>query len=169
MYKVILKKNNRYWDPKTGTHLKQTEKTRIFDDEFIENNDMSNIRYAISVGVLEKVELEDDSNEEPKESREDSTDNEQDQSDAEEVETKPAKEEDADQSEDESEEDIEVLEESDEDIESEDKDEEFEDTEEPSEEDSLRCKAHTSSGDRCKNDAKYPEDSPEYCGVHKDS
>lgn len=41
---------------------------------------------------------------------------------------------------------------------------EEEDTEE---EDSNQCQAITSSGERCQNEAKYPEDNPKYCGIHK--
>ena len=35
------------------------------------------------------------------------------------------------------------------------------------EEEVLQCQATTSNGEQCKNDAKYPEDEPKYCGVHK--
>jgi len=51
--KVTLVKNNRYWDPKTETHLTRTDKTREFSKEEIEELDMSNIEYAIEVGILE--------------------------------------------------------------------------------------------------------------------
>lgn len=30
------------------------------------------------------------------------------------------------------------------------------------------CEAKTQDGDSCSNEAKYPEDEPKYCGVHKD-
>lgn len=39
--------------------------------------------------------------------------------------------------------------------------------EEEVEEEAKKCEAITSSGEQCKNDAKYPEDAPKYCGIHK--
>lgn len=39
--------------------------------------------------------------------------------------------------------------------------------EEDVEEDKIQCEAVTSSGNQCKNEAKYPEDAPKYCGIHK--
>jgi len=35
------------------------------------------------------------------------------------------------------------------------------------EEDEIKCKAITSNGNQCKNEAKYPEEDPKYCGIHK--
>lgn len=32
----------------------------------------------------------------------------------------------------------------------------------------VLCQAETSDGDRCKNEANYPEDNPKYCYVHKE-
>ena len=31
----------------------------------------------------------------------------------------------------------------------------------------LQCQAITGSGNQCQNDAKYPEEEPQYCGIHK--
>ncbi len=33
---------------------------------------------------------------------------------------------------------------------------------------SHRCEAATSAGDRCRNKAAYPEEEPQYCGIHQD-
>lgn len=46
--------------------------------------------------------------------------------------------------------DIEVVEE--------DEEENVEDT---------QCQAFTASGSQCQNEAKYPEEDPKYCGIHK--
>ena len=45
--------------------------------------------------------------------------------------------------------------------------EEEENTEEPVEEEITQCQAITSSGTQCQNEAKYPEEEPRYCGIHK--
>ena len=44
---------------------------------------------------------------------------------------------------------------------------EIEVEEEIEEEDFNQCEAITSGGTRCKNESKYPEDAPKYCGIHK--
>jgi len=31
----------------------------------------------------------------------------------------------------------------------------------------IQCQAITGSGNRCKNEASYPEEAPKYCGIHK--
>lgn len=35
------------------------------------------------------------------------------------------------------------------------------------EEEAIQCQATTASGNQCENDAKYPEEDPQYCGIHK--
>jgi len=39
--------------------------------------------------------------------------------------------------------------------------------EEETEEEITQCQAITSSGTQCQNEAKYPEEEPQYCGIHK--
>jgi len=39
--------------------------------------------------------------------------------------------------------------------------------EEEEENETLQCQAITGSGNRCQNEAKYPEEDPQYCGIHK--
>ena len=39
--------------------------------------------------------------------------------------------------------------------------------EDDSEEEVVLCEAEKSEGGLCENKAKYPEDNPEYCGIHK--
>jgi len=39
--------------------------------------------------------------------------------------------------------------------------------EEEIEEEITQCQAITSSGTQCQNEAKYPEEEPQYCGIHK--
>lgn len=64
--KVELIKNNRYWDPKTETHLTRTSNEREFTEEEMEELDMSNIEYAVEVGILE-TDSEEFGNEEEEE------------------------------------------------------------------------------------------------------
>ena len=130
MYKVILQ-SQAYWDEETRTHLTNSNKTRIFSDEFIENNDMSNIESAIDVGVLKKVEIDKKDKKDEKENVKEETIEEEN-----EVEDgyKDFKK---------------VIE------------------EEESKPDEDQCQATTTSGEQCRNEAKYPEDDPKYCGVHK--
>ena len=45
--------------------------------------------------------------------------------------------------------------------------EEEENTEEPVDEEITQCQGITSSGTQCQNEAKYPEEEPRYCGIHK--
>ena len=42
-----------------------------------------------------------------------------------------------------------------------------EEIEEETEEEFIQCQATTASGNRCSNEAKYPEEDPKYCGIHK--
>ena len=39
--------------------------------------------------------------------------------------------------------------------------------EEETGEEITQCQAITSSGTQCQNEAKYPEEEPQYCGIHK--
>jgi hypothetical protein len=126
MYKVILDSGQSFWDEKTKTNLSLSDKSRVFDDDFIENHDMSNIEYAINVGVLKKVDVNTVVKEET-------------------IDGEPEKELDKEYPDYKK-----VLE------------EEEENTIEPS-----QCQATTTSGDQCQNTAKYPEDDPKYCHIHR--
>lgn len=48
---------------------------------------------------------------------------------------------------------IEVIEDEEEDVEEEER--------------TNQCQATTASGNQCENEAKYPEEDPQYCGIHK--
>lgn len=52
--------------------------------------------------------------------------------------------------------DIEVVEEDNEEV-----------VEEDTEQEDTQCQAFTASGNQCQNEAKYPEENPKYCGIHK--
>ena len=125
MYKVVLNKGQAYNDDKTRTHLTLSEPSRTFSDDFIEDNNMGNIEYAINVGVLRKVEP-DTVVEEEKDGGEPESEIEKEYPDYKKV-----------------------LEEEEYSI-------------EPN-----QCQATTNSGDQCQNTAKYPEDDPKYCHLHK--
>lgn len=165
MFKIVLEKGNRYWDPYTSTHLKRSNREETFTDEDIENYDMSNIEYAVQVGVLRKIELDQDTESESESSEEElktepmSIEDEEDKVTTDEVELKVEEvdteknvedEKTSDETEEDTSEEIEVE------LLNEDEEEEFD-----------RCQAKTSSGSQCKNEAKYPEDNPMYCHIHK--
>lgn len=155
MFKIVLEKGNRYWDPLTNTHLKRTDRERIFTDEQIESFDMSNIKYACTVGVVRKIDLDKDvdkSVNEDKEVLDALSDDKKVMTQDEDTQTANDEE-----TQKETEEEVQTGAE-----------EEVSDTEdEESVDEFVQCIAETSSGSQCKNEAKYPEEDPVVCHVHK--
>lgn len=58
MYKIKLVKGVAYFDPETKIHLTLGNKTKVIDEELEEKYDMSNIEYAIKLGTLEKIDMD---------------------------------------------------------------------------------------------------------------
>jgi len=125
---------------KTKTNLSKSKNSRTFTDEELENLDMSNIKFAISVNVLKKYDVELIEEVEPLKEGEvlnigDSDDKEIEETLAE-IPTVDTNSE-------------EIIFQA------------FTESGEP------RCQAITGDGSQCEHAAKYPEDDPIYCGIHK--
>jgi len=151
VYKVVLNKGTAYFDPKTRTNLFKSKNFRTFTAEELKNYDMSNIYFAVSVGILKEYgsrEVKEDTRivEPVEETIQKET-----------LETEELPEETA--TEEEITEDV------------------IEETEEAAETTTLeaftadgrpRCQSLKNDNEtQCANAAKYPEDNPIYCGAHK--
>lgn len=149
-YKIVLRRGTAYYDPKTKIHLTRRKPSFYCDDEFLENHDMSSIESAIGDKVLKKLGGEDLKIEEKKEET----------SSLEEISQKSLENKEEEIIEEE------VIEEKEEVIEKE-VIEEDNGLEALQEDGDPRCQAITGSKVQCDNTAKYPEDNPIYCGIHK--
>ena len=127
-----------FWDPKSRTHLTVSSNKRLFTEDEIENVDLSNIVSGINSGVLTKIS--DKKEENDVKTDEDILDEEQ-----------------------ENEEELDIT------TDEEETDEEETDEELVSltEDGEPRCQEIKKDGTQCTLDAKYPEDDPKYCGIHK--
>ena len=161
MYKVVLKNGVSFWDEKTQTNLDNSKKERVFDDEFIENHDMSEIELAIAVNTLSKVEMDSPSDEGDEIEEEVVVEGDQDEKESQ-VTEDGIEEEVIDETEEDKEESVEDNKEI-------PKEEEETDTlVELTEDGEPRCQKVKKDGSQCEYVAKYPEDEPQFCGLHKE-
>lgn len=147
--KVFLNRGYAFYDPKTNTHLTMRHPMREFSEEYMETHDMSGIRRALSSGVLGK------SSSSPAREKSEEQGAENDTQQQAEYSTTIIEEPDVEEESYEPEPEPEVEEGG------------LELGEDEDEEEEHMCQATTKSGDPCGNRARYPENSPEYCGQHR--